>query len=117
MKRFWKLTNLYLCKHFSMNYYIKIYDNNHYMEECDAYIDGYFKTHEQALQKAKSIVERSMSEFYKPKMTADELLAQYSMYGEDPAIFSNNQIKKKVFSARDYAETIAREICETKGKE
>ena len=67
------------------------------MEESDAHIDGYFKTHEQALQKAKSIVKRSMSEFYKPKMTADELLDQYSRYGEDPAIFSNNKIKKKFF--------------------
>ena len=100
-----------------MNYYIKIYDNNNYMEESDAHMYGYFKTHEQALQKAKSIVKRSMSEFYKPKMTADELLDQYSRYGEDPAFLSNNKTKKKVFSARDYAETIANKICETKGKE
>ena len=99
-----------------MNYYIKIYDNYNYMEESDAYIDAYFETYEQALQKAKFIVQRSISEFYKPTMTADELLAQYSMYGEDPAIIPHNEINKEVFSARDYAETIANKICETKGK-
>ena len=86
------------------------------MEESDAYIDAYFETYEQALQKAKFIVERSMSEFYKPKMTEDELLAQYSMYGEDPAILPYNEINKEVFSARDYAETVAMKICETKVK-
>ena len=86
------------------------------MEESDAYIDAYFETYEQALQKAKFIVQRSMSEFYKPKMTADELLAQYNMYGEDPAIIPYNEINKEVFFARDYAETIAKKICETKEK-
>ena len=86
------------------------------MEESDAYIDSYFETYEQALQKAKFIVQRSMSEFYKSKMTEDELLAQYSMYGEDPAIIPYNEINKEVFSARDYAETFAKKICETKEK-
>ena len=99
-----------------MNYYIKIYDNNHYMEECDAYIDGYFKTHELALQKAKSIVERSMSEFYKPKMTADELLAQYTMYGEDPAIFSNNKIKKEFFLHVIMQKTLPGKFVKQKGR-
>ena len=86
------------------------------MEESDAYIKGHFETYEEALKSAKAIVRTSMSEFYKLNMNEDELFGEYCMYGEDPAILPHKENNQEVFSARDYAETIAKKICETKGK-
>ncbi len=38
-------------------YKLKVYDNFHYMDEEEAYMHGEFDTYEEALKKAKSIVE------------------------------------------------------------
>ena len=57
-----------------------------------------------------------MIEFYKPNMNEDELFGEYCKYWEDPAILPQKESNQEVFSARDYAETIAKKICETKEK-
>ena len=56
-----------------------------------------------------------MSEFYKLKMTEDELVDQYSMYGEDPAIIPYNEINKKFFLPVIMQKPLQRKFAKQKG--
>jgi hypothetical protein len=61
-------------------------DNFHFMQEDERYSAGTFDTYEEAVVKAKSIVDSFLESHYKEGMTADELCRGYKGYGEDPFI-------------------------------
>ncbi|MCW5907257.1 MAG: hypothetical protein KIS94_05320 [Chitinophagales bacterium] len=90
---------------------VKVYDNYHYMDEDEAYIQGSYDTYESALNAAKAIVESSLKESWKPGMSFDELLVKYKHFGLDPVILSDMQNGYPGFSAWHYAEERAKEIC------
>ena len=62
-----------------------------------------------ALEKAKSIVDRSLRALLEPGKSVDELMATYVMFGEDPFIRPTPQ-DADLFSARAYARQRAEEL-------
>jgi hypothetical protein len=92
-------------------YHLRVYDNFHYMDESEAYDHGQFGTYEEALTAAKAIVDEFFKQNWKSGIAPDDLLGQYSQYGEDPVILPDEPGGHERFSARTYAGTSAVEIC------
>jgi hypothetical protein len=92
-----------------MKYKIVVNDNYHYMDEGESYTHGEFETAEAALGAARALVDEDLRGAYRPGMTADELYDQYTSFGEDPFIVSEDQSCR--FSAWTYAEERCREMC------
>lgn len=92
-------------------FHLRVYDNFHYMDESEAYNHGQYETYEDALIAAKAIVDEFFENNWKSGVTADYLLGQYSLYGEDPIILPNEHGEHESFSARNYANNNAEEIC------
>ena len=91
-------------------YHLRVYDNFHYGDDSEAYDYGQYDSYDLALTAAKKMVESSLRHEYKPGMTKDDLLVSYLFYGEDPIIVPNKSDRER-FSARDYANEIAGDIC------
>ena len=89
-----------------MPYYLKVYDNFNYMEEDAVYYERGFKTPEEASARAKRLVELYFEENWEPGMDRNYIKGQYTMYGQDPLIFSDDG-DNIPFSAWNYAEQIA----------
>jgi len=92
-------------------YHLRVYDNFHYMDESEAYDHGQFGTYEEALIAARAIVDEFFKQNWKSGTKPDDLLGQYSQYGEDPVILPDEHGGHERFSARTYASTSAAEIC------
>ena len=88
-------------------YLIQVDDNYHYGNEDERYTAGSFNTLEEALKKCQEITLSSLKEFYQEGISADELKAQWSMFGEDPFIVG--PVEGVPFSAREF---ITPELCE-----
>ncbi len=80
-------------------------DNFHYLDPEHRVFHGEFATAEEAIAACKMIVERSLTEQYKPGMTAGQLFDAYLLFGEDPFV-----VPDAGFSAWDHAEAFAREL-------
>lgn len=83
--------------------------NFHYMDEDERYSAGVFKTYDEALKKAKRLVEKSLLEFLEPGKSVDDLMALYVQFGEDPWIRPTPDGVER-FSAREYARERAAEL-------
>jgi hypothetical protein len=92
-------------------YHLRVYDNFHYGDESEAYDHGSYPTYEAAMIAAKAIVDEFFVSNWKPGIKPDDLLSQYSLYGEDPVILPNEPGEQERFSARKYAEGSVAEIC------
>ena len=93
-----------------VKYQVVVDDNFHYMDESERYTHGEFEASEGALGAAKALVDADLNSLYKPGMTADELYDQYTNFGSDPYIVSEDQSCH--FSAWSYAKERCPEICE-----
>ena len=98
-------------KQSKMNFYLRVYDNYHYGDESEAYNHGSYPSYETAVAAAEAIVDEFLYANHKPGMTADELVAQYVMFGEDPVILPDEHGDMESFSARKYARTEAERMC------
>ena len=96
-----------------MKYTLLCDDNFHYMDETERDILGQFDSAEAAIAAARRVVDRDLSEAYKPGMTADELYEYYTSFGSDPFIRSDDRSCE--FSAWDYARNRCSEICTSQG--
>ena len=95
-----------------MTYKVFIDDNFHYMDESERYLLGEFPTLAEAIEVAKKVVNDYLLSAYKPGMTAQELCASYTSFGEDPFIINTLTREGGVlFSAWDYATLRCNEIC------
>jgi len=92
-----------------MKYTLYVDDNFHYMDAAERYNAGEFESLEEAMIKAKQIVDEFLSEQYQEGMTAEELYHQYTSFGEDPFIVGGPPASG--FSAWDYARKRCQEIC------
>jgi hypothetical protein len=92
-----------------MSYRVLIDDNFHYMDPEGRSEGKEFRTLEEAVVYCKKIVDDFLISGHRPGMTADELLAQYESFGEDPFVAAGDGIVH--FSARDYATERAHAIC------
>jgi hypothetical protein len=75
---------------------------------------GEFDTAEAALAAAKKLVDDYLDSANTPGMTADALLANYRMFGEDPFIVgAGSDFSAPIinFSAWEYARTRCGDIC------
>jgi len=90
-------------------YRVFVDDNFHFMDEDERYEHGSYDTLEEAIAVSKGIVDEFLSAHHKPGMTAAELYAGYTGYGEDP--FIQGPGSSCAFSAWNYAESRCAEIC------
>lgn len=67
-----------------MKFQVLIDDNYHYMDESERITHGEFETLEAAIEACKKIVNDCLGHGYTPGMSAQELNAYYTMFGEDP---------------------------------
>lgn len=86
---------------------VMVDDNFAFMDTSERYKDGEYDSYEEAMAKCKAIVDDYLDSALEPGMTAEQLLASYQMFGEDPFIIGN---KKDDFSAWKYAEARSKEL-------
>lgn len=89
-------------------YTVFVDDNYHYMDESERYKLGEFDDCQSAVAACKRIVDEFLATCDQGQ-TADQLCADYCMFGEDPWISSEDD-KECRFSGRDYARLRATEI-------
>ncbi|HZS08036.1 MAG TPA: hypothetical protein VFD58_24590 [Blastocatellia bacterium] len=95
-------------------YQVFVDDNSHYMDESERYTAGVFDDCESAVRKCIEIVESSLMNEYKRGMGAKELVERYKSFGDDPWISGPDAECR--FSAWEYAERRAKEICTRGGR-
>lgn len=90
-------------------YEVLVDDNYHYMDEDERYSAGVFPTYDEALARARRIVDESLLELLEPGATVADLMKNYLLFGVDPWIKPTPEGTDR-FSARDYARQRALEI-------
>jgi hypothetical protein len=88
-------------------WFVKVYDNFHYMDESETYRKGPYPSAEAALQAARDVVENSLLESLGSLSKArdvDELIRNYRMFGADPVVEGGHPVE---FSAWAYVDEIA----------
>ena len=91
------------------SYEVFVDDNFHYMDEDERYSSGVFQTYSEALRHAKQVVDKSLRDLLETGKSADDLMASYVLFGQDPWIRPTPQGTER-FSARAYAPQRAHEI-------
>ena len=81
---------------------VTVADNYHYMDRDEWWTLGALATADEAIAAAKALVDASLNEYYELGVTADELFAQYTMFGDDPFVVAQDG-ERVGFSAWDYA--------------
>ena len=94
-----------------MKYHLRVYDNYHYMDESEAYDHGHYASYEEAERAAKDIVDDFLRQHWERGIQPGMLVGLYIMNGEDPVVLPADRQEGKRFSARDYADEAAKEIC------
>jgi hypothetical protein len=79
------------------------------MDESERYMHGEFEAAAVALSAAQALVDADLNYLYQTGMTADELYRQYTSFGSDPYIVSEDQSCH--FSAWSYAKERCQDIC------
>jgi hypothetical protein len=83
---------------------VTVAENSHYMDESEHWEAGTFATLEEAIAKAKQIVETSLDKAFKVGGGDKELYEHYVRWGDDPFIKVIDGPQDGVsFLARDYA--------------
>lgn len=91
-----------------MKHRVTIADNFHYMDASE-YIDGgEFETYDDALARARTIVDESLESTWQPGDSPDALMARYTQFGDDPFIVPPGE---PPFSAREYARMRVDAVC------
>jgi hypothetical protein len=91
-----------------VSYRVTIADNFHYMDESEYVDGGEFATYDDALARARAIVDESLASNWEAGMSPADLMARYTMFGDDPFIVPAQEPR---FSARDYARTRVEAVC------
>lgn len=88
-------------------------DNFAYMDETERYALGSFDTLEQAVRHCQARVDGFLVSHYQPGMSAAELYAAYTSFGEDPFILPRTGAQP--FSAWQYAKQRCETLCAPPG--
>ena len=87
-----------------MSFRVIVAENSHFMDEDEQWSAGSFGTFEEAVTKAKQIVDTSIDEAFKAGGTESEIYEHYARWGRDPFIVAVDEPQEgATFSARDYA--------------
>lgn len=95
-------------------YTVYVDDNFHYMDESERYKLGEFDDCQSAVAACKQIVDEFLNTCG-PRTDADEMFKQYTGFGEDPWVSSDDPECK--FSAWEYARARTRELAQGPEKE
>ena len=87
-------------------YSVKVDDNYHYMDESERNDGGSYGTLEEAINRCKEITIESLKGCYEKGMDAQELMAQWCLFGDDPFIIGEGG--EPPFSAREF---VGQELC------
>jgi hypothetical protein len=90
-------------------YVVYVDDNFHYMDESERYKLGEFDDCRSAIATCKRIVDEFLNAC-DPKTDAGEMFTQYTTFGEDPWVSSDDPECK--FSAWGYAKERCQEIAQ-----
>lgn len=101
-----KAANRFLGRATGGRYTVYVDDNFHHMDESERYLLGHFDSEAEAEAAARSVVDRSLQDLYRPGMSAGDLMALYRGFGEDPWISPQTH-----FSAWAYAEARCQVLC------
>jgi hypothetical protein len=93
-----------------MAYGVMVADNFHYMDPDEIYRLGDFSDAGAAIEACRRIVDKCLESVYRPGMSAGELCAGYTCFGEDPFIVCTD-LAPVSFSAWDYARERCAQIC------
>lgn len=88
----------------SEQWFVKVYDNFHYMDESATSTRGPYASADAALTAARDIVENSLYECLAAGNSAEELIKRYRMFGDDPVVLGPDAPD---FSAWGYVDEIA----------
>ena len=94
-----------------MKFHLKIFDKYHHWDEASSYDHGDYKTYEDAVIDAKKIVEEFFEGECKSGLNANDLMASYAMYGENPIVVPEEPGKGEVFSPHEYARDYVKKLC------
>jgi hypothetical protein len=97
-------------------YRVLVDDNFHYMDPDSRWTAGEFDSAEEAVAKCRLMVDEDLAHLHKPGMTADQLYASYTSFGDDPFVVSPQGAGPVEFSAWDYAKQRCAEICGQGGR-
>jgi hypothetical protein len=87
-------------------------DNFHYQDPDDRREHGVYATLDEALAVCRAIVDRSLSEEFRPGISAASLYDRFTSFGDDPFIVVVDGVDEAArFSAWAYAEARCRQIC------
>jgi hypothetical protein len=90
-------------------YTVYVDDNFHYMDESERFKKGDYATLDEAIAACKRMVDEFLSDAVEPGVTAAERYAQYTGFGPDPFIVTDDpDAGSPPFSAWNYA----KERCE-----
>lgn len=89
-------------------YKVLVDDNFHFMDESERYTLGEYETCEEAVEASQRVVDDFLDSRKDSAATADELYQEYTNFGEDPFIVSDDPNCK--FSAWEYAEKRCEEL-------
>jgi hypothetical protein len=89
-------------------YSVYVDDNAHSQDEKERYKLADFDVLEEAVAACRKIVDEFFQDYEPGKHSYDKLWEQYTMFGEDPFILSED--KKLAFSAWDYAKELCQKL-------
>jgi hypothetical protein len=86
-------------------YTVYVDDNYHYMDESERYKKGDYATLDEAIAACKQMVDDFLKDEVEPGGTAAERHAQYTGFGPDPFIVTDDpNVGSVPFSAWSYAQ-------------
>lgn len=92
-------------------YRVLVDDNFRYEREDERWEAGRYGDYDAAVAKCIRIVDECLEEAFEPGMRAEQLLATYKHYGEDPWIAGDAPPGRERFSAWEYAAERAMAMC------
>ena len=97
-----------------MSYFLRVYDNFHYMDDDEVDDKGSFNSEQEALKEAQRIVKNGVIHLWSTGTKIEELASSWLSFGNDPKICCNEpNIKNPFFSGIKYAEAVVEELAES----
>ena len=87
-----------------MSYYLRVYDNFHYMDEKEAYNTAEVPTFREVLKQAQWLIQESILDYWISGIPLQEMENSWFTYGLDPKIYAvKPDTLDFFFSGRDFA--------------
>lgn len=94
-----------------MSYFLRVYDNFHYMDDDEVDDIGCFNSEQEVLKEAQRIVKNGVMRLWSMGTKIDEIVSSWLSFGTDPSIRCTDQnMIPPFFSAMKYAEAVVEEL-------